>query len=49
MPFEQSGYFGEILSGAAEALDEQDMQVVLCPTRHSRARELSLLDRLSRG
>jgi len=49
MPFVQSGYFGEILSGAAEALYEQDMQVVLCPTRHSRARELSLLDRLSRG
>jgi LacI family transcriptional regulator len=49
MPFVQSGYFGEILSGAAEALYEQDRQVVLCPTRHSRARELSLLDRLSQG
>ena len=49
MPVVQTVYFAEILSGTAEALYEQDMQVVLCPTRHSHARELSLLDRLTRG
>ncbi len=49
MPVVHPVYFAEILSGTAEALYEQDMQVVLCPTRHSHARELSLLDRLTRG
>ncbi len=49
MPVVQTVYFAEILSGTAEALYEHDMQVVLCPTRHSHARELSLLDRLARG
>lgn len=46
MPLVHPGYFASILSGAAEALYEHDMRVVLCPTQHSRAREVSLLDRL---
>ncbi|HEY7432429.1 MAG TPA: LacI family DNA-binding transcriptional regulator [Streptosporangiaceae bacterium] len=49
MPLVHPGYFASILSGAAEALYEHGMRVVLCPTRHSRARELSLLDQLAHG
>ncbi|HEY1626018.1 MAG TPA: LacI family DNA-binding transcriptional regulator [Streptosporangiaceae bacterium] len=49
VPMVHPPYFAEILGGAAEALYEQDRQVVLCPTRHSRSRELSLLDRLADG
>lgn len=49
IPFVHPGYFAEILSGAAEALYEHDVQIMLCPTRHSRAREMSLLDRLAVG
>ena len=49
MPLVHPGYFASILSGAAEALYEHDMRVVLCPTRHSRAREASLLERLAHG
>ena len=49
VPMVHPPYFAEILGGAAEALYEHDRQVVLCPTRHSRARELSVLDRLADG
>lgn len=49
VPMVHPSYFAEILSGAAEALYEHDMQVVLCPTRHSHDREVSLLDRLADG
>ena len=43
MPLVHPGYFASILAGAAEALYENDRRVVLCPTGHSRAREVSLL------
>jgi LacI family transcriptional regulator len=49
MPVVHPGYFAVILSGAAEALYEHDMRAVLCPTRHSRSREASLLERLAHG
>jgi LacI family transcriptional regulator len=49
MPFVNPGYFAQILSGAAEALYEQDLRAVLCPTRHSHERETSLLERLAGG
>ena len=49
MPLVHPGYFASILAGAAEALYENDRRVVLCPTRHSRAREVTLLDRLAHG
>jgi len=49
MPLVHPGYFASILAGAAEALYEHDRRVVLCPTRHSRAREVSLLERLAGG
>ena len=42
-------YFSAILSGATEALYEQDMRVVLSPTGHEHDREVSLLDRLVHG
>jgi LacI family transcriptional regulator len=49
MPLVHPGYFASILAGAAEALYENDRRVVLCPTGHSRAREVSLLERLAHG
>ena len=48
-PLVHPGYFAEILAGAAEALYERDLRVMLCPTRHSHEREASLLDRLADG
>ena len=38
MPLIHPGCFAEILAGAVEALYEHDLQAVLGPTRHSRAR-----------
>jgi LacI family transcriptional regulator len=49
VPLIHPGYFAEILSGAAEALYEHDLRAVLGPTRHSRTREMSLVDRLADG
>ncbi|HEY0934076.1 MAG TPA: LacI family DNA-binding transcriptional regulator [Trebonia sp.] len=49
LPLVHPGYFAEILSGASEALYEHDLRVMLCPTRHSHEREVSLLDRLAAG
>jgi len=42
-------YFSLLLSGAAEALYEQDMRLVLCPTMHEHEREVTLLERLMHG
>jgi LacI family transcriptional regulator len=42
-------YFSFILAGAAEALAEQDLRVVLSPTGHVHEREVSFLDRLMHG
>src|SRR5206468_4802189 len=42
-------YFSAILSGAAEALDEQDLRLLLSPTDHEHDREVSLIDRLMHG
>ena len=42
-------YFSAILSGAAEALYEQDMRLLLSPTGHEHDREVTLLDRLVHG
>ena len=49
MPRVAPVFFSSILSGAAEALYEQDMRIVLCPTEHEHEREVSLLDRLMHG
>jgi len=42
-------YFSQIISGAAEALYEQDIRLLLSPTEHLHHREVSLLDRLIHG
>jgi LacI family transcriptional regulator len=42
-------YFSVIVDGAAEALYERDMRVVVCPTLHEHDREVSLLERLMQG
>jgi LacI family transcriptional regulator len=49
VPRVRPSYFSSILDGAAEALDEQDRRIVLCPTQHEHDREVSLLDRLMHG
>ncbi len=49
VPLVAETYFSVILSGIAEALYEQDMRIVLCPTLHQHEREVNLLDRLMHG
>jgi LacI family transcriptional regulator len=49
LPLVEVGYFTQILGGTAEALYEQDMQVVLATTLHLHERSATLLDRLAHG
>jgi LacI family transcriptional regulator len=49
LPLVADAYFGPILSGAAEALYERDMRIVLAATLHEHDREVSLVERLMRG
>src|SRR4029079_5467070 len=49
IPLVEAAYFGIILSGASEALYEQDMRIVLCPTLDQRDREWPLRDGVMRG
>jgi LacI family transcriptional regulator len=49
LPVINASYFGAILAGAAEALYEEDVRIVLCPTLHQHEREVTLLERLMRG
>jgi LacI family transcriptional regulator len=49
VPLVYPAYFSAILSGSAEALDEQDLRVLLSPTDHQHDREVSLIDRLTHG
>jgi LacI family transcriptional regulator len=42
-------YFSAILSGAAEALYDHELRLVLSPTHHEHEREVTLLDRLMHG
>ena len=49
VPLVYPAYFSAILAGAAEALSEQDMRVVLSPTGHEHDREVRLIDRLMHG
>jgi LacI family transcriptional regulator len=48
-PVVHHSYFAVILDGAGEALYAHDMRMVLCPTHHEHAREVSLLERLMQG
>jgi LacI family transcriptional regulator len=49
LPLLEAPYFAWILAGASEALDEQDMRIVLSATLHLHDREANLLDRLMHG
>ena len=49
VPLLYPAYFSGIVSGAAEALHEQDLRLVLSPTGHEHDREVTLLDRLMHG
>ena len=49
VPLVHPAYFSSILSGAAEALHEHDMRIVLSPTGHEYAREVTSLERLAHG
>jgi LacI family transcriptional regulator len=49
LPRIHPSYFSDIVTGANEALYEQDMRIVLCPTLHEHDREVSLLQRLIHG
>jgi len=49
IPYVLGDYYASILSGATEALHEQEMRAVLCPTRHEHDREAALVERLLRG
>jgi LacI family transcriptional regulator len=49
IPIVHASYFASILSGAAEALYEEDLRAVLCPTQHEHDREVDLLGRLMHG
>jgi LacI family transcriptional regulator len=42
-------YFSAILSGVAEGAYQHELRLVLSPTQHEHAREVSLLDQLVRG
>ena len=46
VPLVYPAYFSGILDGAAEALFERDLQIVLSPTGQEHDREVSVLDRL---
>ncbi|MES1247851.1 MAG: LacI family DNA-binding transcriptional regulator [Actinomycetota bacterium] len=49
VPLIYPAYFSFILSGAAEALYERDMRLILCPTQHEHDREATLLERMLQG
>ena len=49
VPLVFPAYFASILAGAAEALHEQDLRVVLSPTGGEHDREVTLIDRLAHG
>lgn len=49
LPLVADAYFGPMLAGAAEALYERDLRIVLAPTLHEHAREVTLVERLMRG
>ena len=46
LPLIADAYFGPMLSGASEALYEEDVRIILGPTLHQHDREVSLLERL---
>jgi LacI family transcriptional regulator len=49
LPLVFPAYFAQILAGAAEALHERDLRLLLSPTGGEHEREVSLIDRLMHG
>ncbi|MGZ4410708.1 MAG: LacI family DNA-binding transcriptional regulator [Gaiellaceae bacterium] len=49
IPFVHPEYFASITTAIAEALYQQGMRAVVCPTMHERERELTLIERLRNG
>jgi len=49
LPYMRSSYFATITASLAEALHEQDMRPIICPTLDEHDREVGLLERLMRG
>ena len=49
LPYIRASYFAEIAAALAEALHEQDMRPILCPTLDEHEREVGLLERLMHG
>jgi LacI family transcriptional regulator len=49
LPKIQSSYFAQLADAIVDALYEHDLRAVLCPTRHERDLEVSLLERLIHG
>ena len=49
IPYVRGGYFPEILEGIAHAVYDHGLRLVLLPTQHEHAREISLLDWLMQG
>jgi LacI family transcriptional regulator len=49
LPVIHPTYFSAIVASVAEALEEHDMRIVLCPTKHQHDREVSLIERLMHG
>jgi LacI family transcriptional regulator len=49
LPFIRASYFAHLVAALAEALYEQDMRPILCPTLHEHDREVGLLERLMQG
>jgi LacI family transcriptional regulator len=49
IPFVHPEYFASITTAIAEALYEQGMRAVVCPTMHDHERELTLIERLRHG
>ena len=48
-PMFQGDYFTGLITGITDALDELDLQAVLCPTFHLHQQEAGLVDRLVRA
>jgi DNA-binding LacI/PurR family transcriptional regulator len=46
VPLINDSYFTAMLAGVAEGVYEQGLKLILCPTWHDHAREISLLERL---
>lgn len=49
IPMFHGDYFSAIITGITDALDELDLQAVLCPTFHLQRHEAGLMDRLVRA